>query len=83
MATPSLPCVPTAARAQQSPAGPPAQRSRKPFQFRWRRSPKLVQPMRVEPKTYFANERTFLQWLQAGFTIAILSGGIMGADALV
>jgi len=41
--------------------------------------------MKVEPKTYFANERTFLQWLNSAVLLgsigaALLSFGKAGAD---
>jgi len=32
---------------------------------------------KVEPKTYFANERTFIQWLSAALLIITLASGIM------
>ena len=30
--------------------------------------------MRVEPKTYMANERTFLQWLHMSVTLGSIGG---------
>mmetsp|Transcript_25618 Transcript_25618/g.71637 ORF Transcript_25618/g.71637 Transcript_25618/m.71637 type:complete len:208 (-) Transcript_25618:1174-1797(-) len=35
-------------------------------------------PMRVEPKTYFALERTFLNWMTMSVTIATLSTTLLG-----
>ena len=34
-------------------------------------------PVRIEPKTYFANERTFLSWIQMAVTVATLSSVMM------
>ena len=31
-------------------------------------------PMRIEPKTYFANERTFLSWLHMAVTLGSVGG---------
>ena len=31
-------------------------------------------PMRIEPKTYFANERTFLSWLHMAVTLGSIGG---------
>jgi uncharacterized membrane protein YidH (DUF202 family) len=39
------------------------------------RSKKIAVPVRVEPKVYFANERTFLSWIH----FAIFLGGISSA----
>jgi uncharacterized membrane protein YidH (DUF202 family) len=41
-------------------------------------------PMRIEPKTFFANERTFLSWLAMATTLGTISTAIAGfsvADA--
>ena len=35
-------------------------------------------PMRVEPKTFFANERTFLTWLNMAVTISSISAALIG-----
>jgi len=35
-------------------------------------------PSRVEPKVYFANERTFLSWTHTGILLAGLSLTILG-----
>lgn len=35
-------------------------------------------PVRVEPKTYFANERTFLSWIQMAVTMGTLSSALLG-----
>mmetsp|Transcript_36226 Transcript_36226/g.80603 ORF Transcript_36226/g.80603 Transcript_36226/m.80603 type:complete len:240 (+) Transcript_36226:633-1352(+) len=35
-------------------------------------------PMRIEPKTFFANERTFLAWLHMAVTIASISAALLG-----
>jgi hypothetical protein len=52
--------------ANQQPSADAVTLKPKRSSFRpWRRKVKLVQPMRVEPKTFFANERTFLHWIQA------------------
>ena len=37
-----------------------------------------VTPSRVEPKVYFANERTFLSWTHTGILLAGLSLTILG-----
>ncbi|KAJ3132753.1 hypothetical protein HK100_004988 [Physocladia obscura] len=34
---------------------------------------RIVLPVRIEPKVYFANERTFLTWLQYVITLAVMS----------
>jgi uncharacterized membrane protein YidH (DUF202 family) len=34
-------------------------------------------PMRVEPKTFFANERTFLSWMHMAVTIGTMSSGLL------
>eukprot|EP00002_Diphylleia_rotans_P014711 TRINITY_DN2863_c0_g1_i2.p1 TRINITY_DN2863_c0_g1~~TRINITY_DN2863_c0_g1_i2.p1 ORF type:complete len:189 (+),score=42.82 TRINITY_DN2863_c0_g1_i2:67-633(+) len=47
------------------------------------RSKSTKVPLRVEPKTFFANERTFLSWLNMSLTISILALGLVGfADDL-
>lgn len=33
-------------------------------------------PVRIEPKVYFANERTFLNWLEVGIYMSALSGSL-------
>jgi len=35
-------------------------------------------PMRIEPKTFFANERTFLSWLHMAVTIGSISAALLG-----
>lgn len=35
-------------------------------------------PMRVEPKTFFANERTFLTWLHMAVTIGTIAAALLG-----
>lgn len=34
-------------------------------------------PVRVEPKVYFANERTFLSWVQIGILLGAIAGGLL------
>ena len=34
-------------------------------------------PMRIEPKTYFANERTFLSWLHTAVLIGTIGAGLV------
>ncbi|MCJ1474069.1 vacuolar transporter chaperone [Lambiella insularis] len=46
-----------------------------PRRFRAPRGKRIHVPVRVEPKVFFATERTFLSWLE----VAILLGGIAGA----
>jgi len=41
-----------------------------------------VTPSRVEPKVYFANERTFLSWTHTGILLAGLSLTILGKNLL-
>ncbi|KAL4436324.1 hypothetical protein ABPG77_009886, partial [Micractinium sp. CCAP 211/92] len=36
------------------------------------------QPGRIEPKTFFANERTFLSWLNMAVTIGSISAALLG-----
>jgi uncharacterized membrane protein YidH (DUF202 family) len=38
---------------------------------------KIKRPLKIEPKTYFANERTFIQWISAGVLIFSLSIALM------
>lgn len=35
-------------------------------------------PMRIEPKTFFANERTFLTWLHMAVTVGTIAAGLLG-----
>jgi hypothetical protein len=35
-------------------------------------------PMRIEPKTFFANERTFLAWLHMAVTLGSVSAALLG-----
>ncbi len=35
-------------------------------------------PMRIEPKTFFANERTFLAWLHMAVTLGSISAALLG-----
>lgn len=35
-------------------------------------------PMRIEPKTFFANERTFLTWLHMAVTIGTIAAALLG-----
>ena len=35
-------------------------------------------PMRIEPKTFFANERTFLSWLHMAVTIGSIAAALLG-----
>ena len=37
---------------------------------------------RVEPKTFFANERTFLQWLQISVLILFTGLSLLGASSV-
>ncbi|KXZ45148.1 hypothetical protein GPECTOR_58g597 [Gonium pectorale] len=38
-------------------------------------------PMRIEPKTFFANERTFLSWLHMAVTLGSVSAALLGFAA--
>ncbi|CAL5221671.1 g3901 [Coccomyxa viridis] len=38
-------------------------------------------PLRIEPKTYFANERTLLAWLSMAVTIGSVSAALVGFTA--
>jgi uncharacterized membrane protein YidH (DUF202 family) len=38
-------------------------------------------PARVEPKSYFANERTFIQWISAGLLLVTISVILLGIDS--
>jgi len=40
-----------------------------------------TQPMRLEPKTFFANERTFLSWLHMAVTLGSISAALLGFAA--
>ena len=35
-------------------------------------------PMKIEPKTFFANERTFLSWLHMAVTIGSIGAALLG-----
>ena len=35
-------------------------------------------PMRIEPKTFFANERTFLSWLHMAITVGSIAAALLG-----
>ena len=37
-------------------------------------------PARIEPKTYFANERTFVQWISASILLLNISGYLLSAN---
>jgi len=37
------------------------------------------EPVQVEPKTYFANERTFIQWISAALLLLTVSSVMMGS----
>ena len=41
---------------------------------------KLQRSKKVEPKTLFANERTYLQWMQAGVLLTSLSLGLLSFE---
>jgi uncharacterized membrane protein YidH (DUF202 family) len=34
--------------------------------------------MRIEPKTFFANERTFLSWLHMAVTLGSIAAALLG-----
>jgi uncharacterized membrane protein YidH (DUF202 family) len=34
--------------------------------------------MRIEPKTFFANERTFLSWLHMSVTLGSIAAALLG-----
>ena len=42
-------------------------------QQRQKKTPNRYMPIKVEPKTYFANERTFIQWASAALLILAMS----------
>lgn len=37
----------------------------------------LCVPVRIEPKVYFANERTFLAWVEIGILLSAVAGGLL------
>lgn len=37
--------------------------------------------MKIEPKTFFANERTFLSWLHMAVTLGSISAALLGFAA--
>ena len=43
-------------------------------------APNRYVPVRVEPKTFFANERTFIQWLGAAILLLTLSSAMIAFD---
>jgi len=42
-----------------------------------------VRPPKIEPKTFFANERTFVQWLQPGVVFLLLAQGLLPTGMVV
>lgn len=38
---------------------------------------RIALPVRVEPKVFFANERTFLSWLSFTVTLSALAAGLL------
>jgi hypothetical protein len=38
-------------------------------------------PMKLEPKTFFANERTFLAWLHMAITLGSIAAALLGFSA--
>jgi len=40
----------------------------------------IYERMKIEPKTYFANERTFLQWFNAGVLVASIGLALIGLE---
>lgn len=46
---------------------------------------RICVPVRIEPKVYFANERTFLSWIHIGIIMAAMAGALLnyGNDAAV
>ena len=48
------------------------------FGNRRRRNRQISQPIKIEPKTFFANERTFLQWFNSAVFVA--TGGLTIAE---
>lgn len=38
---------------------------------------RICVPVRVEPKVYFANERTFLNWIHIGIILGAMAGGLL------
>jgi Domain of unknown function (DUF202) len=40
-------------------------------------------PMRIEPKTFFANERTFLSWLHMAITIGSIAAALLGFSGAI
>jgi uncharacterized membrane protein YidH (DUF202 family) len=48
--------------------------------FRWKQSSNQHLrkiPIKIEPKVFFANERTFLAWLHMSVTLAAIALGIV------
>jgi uncharacterized membrane protein YidH (DUF202 family) len=49
--------------------------------FRWRQTAQHHKqrkiPIKIEPKVFFANERTFLAWLHMSVTLAAIALGIL------
>jgi len=37
----------------------------------------IAVPVRIEPKVYFANERTLLSWYEAGIVIGAIAAGLL------
>jgi hypothetical protein len=50
------------------------------FSKRQANSKKVQRSKKVEPKTLFANERTYLQWMQAGVLLTTLSLGLLSLE---
>jgi uncharacterized membrane protein YidH (DUF202 family) len=45
-----------------------------------RHKPRKI-PMKVEPKTFFANERTMLSWLQMSVTLGTIGSALLTIDS--
>ncbi|KAL3141644.1 hypothetical protein ABBQ32_004873 [Trebouxia sp. C0010 RCD-2024] len=52
--------------------------SSRPKPMRMSNTTPRTTPMRVEPKTFFANERTFLTWLHMAVTIGTIAAALLG-----
>jgi len=48
------------------------------IQFNKEKQKKIQVPLRIEPKTFFANERTFIQWMSFIIIIQGIGFGLMG-----
>ena len=71
----SMPSSSSTANPASNPLGPPDQISAK--RFKAPRGKRIHVPVRVEPKVFFAAERTFLAWLEFSIILGSIAGTLL------